>query len=62
VLLLDIDLFKQHNDAYGHAGGRCSVEDGGALVPIPNARQRSVARQGGDEFAILLPNTAAKAR
>jgi diguanylate cyclase (GGDEF)-like protein len=62
LLLLDIDLFKQVNDALGHAvGDRLLAEVAARLRPAvkPGA---SVFRLGGDEFAILaprLPDTAA---
>jgi diguanylate cyclase (GGDEF)-like protein/PAS domain S-box-containing protein len=57
LLMLDIDHFKQVNDAHGHrAGDRVLVELGGLL----NSTMREVdvvARMGGEEFAILLPET-----
>jgi diguanylate cyclase (GGDEF)-like protein len=55
VVLLDIDHFKQINDAYGHAGGDA------ALVAIAEAITETVrdsdvvGRFGGDEFVVLAP-------
>ena len=59
VVAMDLDHFKQVNDTYGHAGGDavlCSV------VALLKHRLRSVdvvARTGGEEFLLLLPDTDA---
>src|SRR5262249_14747522 len=55
LLLFDIDHFKQINDSYGHVAGD-SVLRQLALVVKPRLRQQDVlARVGGEEFAVLLP-------
>lgn len=56
-LMLDIDLFKHLNDTYGHElGDRVLVE----LAEILKREQRTMdvlARLGGEEFVVLLPET-----
>ena len=58
LLLLDVDYFKRYNDAYGHAEGDVCLQH--VATAVAEALQRStdvVARYGGEELAILLPNT-----
>jgi diguanylate cyclase (GGDEF)-like protein len=56
VLMLDLDGFKAINDTYGHvAGDRTLVEVGERMSAV--VRSGTVlARVGGDEFAIVMPN------
>lgn len=62
LLLIDIDFFKRVNDQYGHLQGDQCVRHVAAL--LGNSVQRAgdcVARFGGEEFAILLPDVDAAA-
>ncbi len=57
IILLDIDLFKQFNDTYGHPAGDIALKQA-AQIFEKNLRDRDVlARYGGEEFLILLPDT-----
>jgi len=58
LLLLDVDHFKQYNDAYGHArGDDCLVAITDAVSGCLRRPGDSLSRIGGDEFAAILPNT-----
>lgn len=58
VLMIDIDHFKRFNDTYGHAlGDVCLTAVAGCLDGILTPLGGFVARNGGEEFAALLPST-----
>lgn len=56
LILLDIDFFKKVNDTYGHAGGDTVLTSMGATLKKFSDKEVVVARVGGEEFAILIPN------
>ncbi|MBC8418013.1 MAG: diguanylate cyclase [Desulfobacterales bacterium] len=58
VLLMDIDFFKQYNDAYGHGrGDKCLKAVAQALAGTIRSPGDFVARYGGEEFIAVLPDT-----
>jgi len=58
VILLDIDLFKQYNDHYGHlSGDDCLVRVANLIAANVNRPGDIAARYGGEEFVVLLPDT-----
>ena len=57
IILADIDHFKYFNDTYGHPTGDAILKELASIL-ITNVRHSDiVCRYGGEEFAILLPNT-----
>jgi diguanylate cyclase (GGDEF)-like protein len=56
-LMIDIDHFKRINDAYGHRAGDISLKETAALIKHCVRDIDTVARWGGEEFIVLLPET-----
>lgn len=57
VMMIDLDNFKSINDIYGHAAGDIALKIVAEALSNSVRTMDVVARQGGDEFAILLVNT-----
>lgn len=58
LLVCDIDHFKAYNDHYGHArGDQCLRDVAQAMQSVVTRSGDVLARIGGEEFTVLLPNT-----
>jgi diguanylate cyclase (GGDEF)-like protein/PAS domain S-box-containing protein len=61
LMIIDIDHFKKYNDTYGHPKGDDCLKT--VATTLKNSLTRAddfVVRYGGEEFAIILPNTGEK--
>lgn len=58
VILMDLDLFKKVNDTWGHAAGDAVLKAIGALIRKGVRGSDIAARHGGEEFAMLMPQTS----
>ncbi|MGD8348057.1 MAG: diguanylate cyclase [Gammaproteobacteria bacterium] len=57
LLMIDVDLFKQYNDHYGHLrGDDCLVKVAQILSGCVQRAGDLIARYGGEEFVLLLPD------
>lgn len=55
LLYIDVDNFKQLNDAYGHAAGDRVLRGLGALIELNVTEDQVAARMGGEEFTVYMP-------
>ncbi len=61
ILMLDLDHFKHYNDTHGHLRGDEVLRGTGTLLLGNTRRADVVARFGGEEFVVLLPEIAKQA-
>ncbi|HUD34186.1 MAG TPA: sensor domain-containing diguanylate cyclase, partial [Variovorax sp.] len=58
LIMIDVDFFKRYNDVYGHPeGDRCLQQVAQAIRAAVRRPGDFVARYGGEEMAVLLPDT-----
>lgn len=57
ILVLDVDYFKEVNDQYGHQCGDYVLSKLAGLMREVLRKHEMIARWGGDEFIVLLPDT-----
>ena len=60
TIMIDIDFFKKVNDTYGHNVGDDVIKKLAKILQTHTRDSDIVARFGGEEFVVLLPNTNAK--
>ena len=60
LMILDIDLFKNYNDTWGHLEGDKVLMSIGRIINSCMRSMDTAYRYGGEEFAVLLPETGLK--
>lgn len=58
AIMTDIDFFKKFNDSYGHSVGDAVLKSTAEVIKAELREYDIPSRYGGEEFCILLPNTA----
>ncbi|OGL40280.1 MAG: hypothetical protein A2042_02470 [Candidatus Schekmanbacteria bacterium GWA2_38_11] len=57
LIMIDIDFFKQYNDAHGHPKGDELLRNIAEIFKKTMRKSDTVARYGGEEFTVILPET-----
>jgi diguanylate cyclase (GGDEF)-like protein len=60
VMQIDLDFFKAVNDTYGHAAGDHVLQAVAQIMVEETRNADTVARVGGDEFTLILPNVGSE--
>jgi diguanylate cyclase (GGDEF)-like protein/PAS domain S-box-containing protein len=61
VMLVDLDDFKQVNDRFGHRAGDAALREVAGRLAACMRKADTLARQGGDEFVVVIPELAGAA-
>ena len=56
-MVLDLDHFKEYNDAFGHPAGDDALQRVAAILEDITRSVEVAARIGGEEFAVVAPDT-----
>jgi len=60
LILIDLDNFKNINDTYGHIAGDHVLQQFAEILRSDTRKNDTIARWGGEEFAVILPQTDTK--